>query len=86
MKNLKPINSKDDLIKAYPDRFDLKYLPHISQGGCHTCCAHTLKMPNSHTTLGRQEAGQTLGARSRCASYRTNRLGIIISLLMESRR
>ena len=22
MKNLKPINSKDDLIKAYPDRFE----------------------------------------------------------------
>ena len=37
-------------------------------------------------TPGRQEAGQTLGARSHCASDGTNRLGIMISLLMESRR
>ena len=36
-------------------------------------------------TLGRQEAGQTLGAGSHCASDGTNGLGIIISLLMESR-
>ena len=90
MKNLKSINSKDDLIKAYPDRFEgIGKFPgtyHISQGGCHTCCAHILEMPNCHTTLGRQEAGQATGARSHCASDRTNRLGIIISLLMESRQ
>ena len=63
-----------------------RYLPHISQRGCHTCCAHILEMPNSHKTPGRQEAGQTLGARNHCAGDRTNRLGIIISLLMESRQ
>ena len=62
-----------------------RYLPHISQRGCHTCCVHTREMPNCHMTIGRQEAGQTLEARSHCASDRTNRLGIIISLLMESR-
>ena len=89
MKNLKLINSKDDLIKAYPDRFEgIGKFPgtyHIYLRGCHTCCAHTPEMPNCHMTLGRQEAGQTLGARSHCASDRTNGLGIIISLLMESR-
>ena len=37
-------------------------------------------------TLGRQEAAQTTGARSHCPSDRTNGLGIIISLLMESRQ
>ena len=40
-------------------------------------------MHNSHTTLGRQEAGQATGARSYCPSDRANRLGII-SLLTES--
>ena len=36
-------------------------------------------------TLGRQEAGQTTRARHHCPSNRTNGLGVIISLLMESR-
>ena len=60
------------------------YLPHISQRGCYTSCAHTLEMPNSHKTAGRQEAGQTLGARS--ASDITNYCHESISLLMESRQ
>ena len=63
-----------------------RYLLHLSEGGCHTCCAHTLEMPNSHTTLGRQEAGQALGSKKSLCQWQTNGLGIIISLLMESRR
>ena len=56
MKNLKPINSKNYLIKAYADQFEgigkfPPFLPHISQKGCHTCCAHTLEMPNNHKPL-----------------------------------
>ena len=85
VKNLKLINSKDDLIKAYPDRFKgIGKFPgtyHI----CHTCCAHTQEIPNSHKIPGKQEAGQTIGARDHSPSDRTNELGIITSLLMESR-
>ena len=42
-------------------------------------------MLNSHKTSGRQEAGQTIGARGYSPSNRTNELGIITNLLMESR-
>ena len=82
MKNFKPINSKDDLIKTYPDRFEgIGKFP-----GTYHIYLKEDAIPNCHTTLGRQEAGQTTRARCYCPSNRTNRLGIIISLLMESRR
>ena len=90
MKNLKPINSKDDLTRAYPDRFEgigkfpSTYHTYLKEDAI-PVCAHTPQMPNSHKTPGRQEAGQTLGARSYCPSDITNGLGIIIRLLMESR-
>ena len=91
MKNLKPINSKDDLIKAYPDQFKgIGKFPgtyHIYLKENAILVVHTpQKMPNCHTTLGRQEAGQTSRARCHYLNNGTNRLGIIISLLMESRR
>ena len=38
-------------------------IPYISERGCHTCCAHTPEMPNSHKTPSRQEAGQATGVR-----------------------
>ena len=86
MKNLKPINSKDDLIKAYPDWFEgIGKFPgtyHIYLKEDAIPVVHTPEMPNSHTTLGRQEAGWATGARSHCAS---DGLDILISLLMESR-
>ena len=81
MKNLKSINSKDDLIKAYPDQFErIGKFP----GTYHIYLKVDAK-PVAQCPIARQEAGQATGARSHCPNYRTNGLGIIISLLMESR-
>ena len=72
MKNLKSIDSKDDLIKAYPDRFKgIGKFPdtyHIYLKEDVIPVVHTpQKMPNCHTTLGRQEAGQaTWSNKSLC--------------------
>ena len=78
MKNLKTINSKDDLIKV--SRIDSKELE--SFPGTYNIyvredalpVVHTpQEIPNSHTTPGRQEAVQANGTGSECPCYRTNR-------------
>ena len=91
MKNLKPINSKDDLIKAYPDRFEgIGKFPgtyHIYLKEDAIPVVHTpRKCPIAIRPLVDKKLDKLLGARHHCPSDRTNGLGIIISLLMESRR
>ena len=90
MKNLKENNSKDDLIKAYPDQFEGigKFLGtyHIYLKEDAIPVVHTpRKCSIAIWPFGRQETGQTTGARSHCPGDGTNGFSTIISLLMESR-
>ena len=84
MKNLKMIISRDDLIKAYPDQFEgIGKFPgtyHIYLRWWNTCCIHTHKIPNSHKTPGRQEAGQATRRGSNCPSDRINWVSSLVYL------
>ena len=70
MKNLKQINSKDDLIKAYLDQFEgIRKFPGPTT---YIWCEYTQEMPYSYKTHSRQEAGQAIRAGGDYPSHRTN--------------
>ena len=53
---LQPLNTKEDLIKAYPDRYEgighFPGIPHHSLERCQTCCPYTTKVPNCYVATG----------------------------------
>ena len=87
MKNLNPISTCEDLIKAYPDRFEGigkfpgTYHIHLKEDAIPVVNAPS-KCPIAIRLLVDKKV---MGAGSHCSSYRTNRLGIITHLLMEGR-
>ena len=70
MKNLKQINSKDDLIKAYLDQFEgIRKFPGPTT---YIWCEYTQEMPYSYKTHSRQEARHDIRAGGDYPSHRTN--------------
>ena len=69
MMNIKAINSRDDLIKAYPDQF--KWIGKFP--GMYHIYLKKDATPVVHTPWKcRQEAGPAIGAGGHCPSDRTN--------------
>ena len=63
-----------------------RYIPHHPPWECHTCCPSPTQVPYRSTALGMGQTEWMGTGRNHHTCWRTNRLGIITSILNETKR